>query len=126
MSENYSMEAEEEDDIDKLEKENTKIPKAKTKTRKKDDDGISPPSNNRLKGIMLSATRPSYTLKRGIGKSRSEFENLRWGNRSRLRYLMCQLVRQHNWDEASGVLSVLLKGTSNEKSISKNRTKYWV
>lgn len=115
----------EEDDISKLETGDVRIPKVKTKSLEKVNDGVDLVSKNRLKGIILSVTKPSYTLKRGIGKSRYGYENLRWDNRNRLRHLLQQLVRRHNWDEASGVLSVLLKGTGKEKSIWKNRTKYW-
>lgn len=72
-----------------------------------------------VKRILVSLRKPSYTLKIGS-------QNVRTENRARLRRLLSRLVRQHNWDEASGVLSVLLKGTPNEKSPPNNRTKYWV
>ncbi|KAJ9537937.1 hypothetical protein OSB04_030670 [Centaurea solstitialis] len=87
-----------------------------------DDDyfGIVVDSSKKrdIKGIVLSVTKPSYTLKRGIGR---DLRSLRCEHRNRLRYLLRQLVRRQNWDEASGVLSVLLKGTHKENSLSTNR-----
>ncbi|XP_024979581.1 uncharacterized protein LOC112516649 [Cynara cardunculus var. scolymus] len=114
-----SQEFHEEEDTNKLKKSKT------TKTnRSKIDDGVVVESSKKrnIKGIMLSVTKPSYTLKRGIGR---DLRSLRWEHRNRLRYLLRQLVRRQNWDEASGVLSLLLKGTHRENSLSTNRTKYW-
>lgn len=113
------MEIDEDEDIAKLKKRKT------IKARQsKIDDGVGAASSRKrnIKGIILSVTKPSYTLKRGIGR---DLRSLRWENRNRLRYLLRQLIRRQNWDEASGVLSVLLKGTHRENSLSTNRTKYW-
>ncbi|KAA8523951.1 hypothetical protein F0562_010374 [Nyssa sinensis] len=87
--------------------------------RRNVNDDYSIASRDRLERIILTITKPSYTLALG-------FESLRVQNRSRLRRLLRKLVRQHNWKEASGVLSVLLKGTGKDRSPAKNRTKYWV
>ncbi|KAI4322983.1 hypothetical protein L6164_022628 [Bauhinia variegata] len=72
-----------------------------------------------VKRIILSLTKPSYVLGQGPN-------NLRTENRLRLRYLLRRLVKQHNWVEASGVLSAYLKGTVKDKSPFKNRFKYSV
>ncbi|KAF5727956.1 hypothetical protein HS088_TW21G00096 [Tripterygium wilfordii] len=69
------------------------------------------------KRTVRSLTKPSYLL--GVGST-----NLRWETRGRLHRLLCKLVGQHNWEEASGVLSMLLKGTSKEKCPTMNRFKY--
>ncbi|GAB2278000.1 hypothetical protein Dimus_012700 [Dionaea muscipula] len=69
--------------------------------------------------IERSLTKPSYTLTLGP-------TDVRQKNRGRLRYLLYKLVRGHNWKEASGVLSTLLKGTCRERSLLNNRMKYWV
>ncbi|XP_074290322.1 uncharacterized protein LOC141617052 [Silene latifolia] len=58
---------------------------------------------------QLLLTVPSYTLATGA-------KSLRYENRVRLRYLLRRLVLQHNWVEASGVLSVLLKATCKERA----------
>ncbi|PSR95708.1 Xaa-Pro dipeptidyl-peptidase [Actinidia chinensis var. chinensis] len=111
MSENSTMEVIE---------EAKEVKKNHTKSNKKDiHDCNGRPGSRLIKRILLSLTKPSYTLVTGS-------ENVRVKNRARLRRILSRLVRRHNWEEASGVLSVLLKGTGNEKSPSKNRTKYWV
>ncbi|KAJ6375290.1 hypothetical protein OIU77_000303 [Salix suchowensis] len=69
--------------------------------------------------VMLSLTKPSYLL--GLG---SNF--IRHENRMRLFHLLQKLVRQHNWKEAAGVLSVFLKATRKDKSPILNRFKYTV
>ena len=71
------------------------------------------------KRVVLSLTKPSYSL--GLGS-----KTLRAENRARLSYLLGKLMKQHNWTEASGVLSVLLKGTCKDKSLPNNRFKYSV
>lgn len=73
------------------------------------------------KRFILSLTKPSHLLIYGPGSKIP-----RWENRNRLRYLLRKLVRQHNWVDASGVLSVLLKGTSEDKCPVANRLKYTV
>ncbi|XP_030445975.2 uncharacterized protein LOC115668705 [Syzygium oleosum] len=72
-----------------------------------------------LKRIMLSLTKPSYVLGLGGGSLRSE-------NRRRLYRLLRRLARRHSWAEASGVLSVLLKGTRKDRCPEHNRLKYSV
>ncbi|XP_023771320.1 uncharacterized protein LOC111919979 isoform X1 [Lactuca sativa] len=114
-----SMEIDEDEDINKLKKR-----KATKANRSKIDDAVVVASSGKrnIKRIILSVTKPSYTLKRGSGR---DMRSLRWEHRNKLRYLLRQLIRRQNWDEASGVLSVLLKGTHRENSLSTNRTKYW-
>ncbi|KAK0599231.1 hypothetical protein LWI29_003455 [Acer saccharum] len=97
------------------------------KTRKRrlsimmdEEDDIQIPEK-RYKNVILSLMKPSYLLRLGRGS-----KNIRFENRKRLRYLLRKLVRQHNWADASGVLSVLLKGTSKEKSPIMNRIKFTV
>ncbi|TXG65264.1 hypothetical protein EZV62_006539 [Acer yangbiense] len=97
------------------------------KTRKRrlsimmdEEDDIQIPEK-RYKNVILSLMKPSYLLRLGRGS-----KNIRFENRKRLRYLFRKLVRQHNWADASGVLSVLLKGTSKEKSPIMNRIKFTV
>ncbi|CAK9182956.1 unnamed protein product [Ilex paraguariensis] len=110
-------------DIEEVENEGKKN---KTRTLERAHDYVKQISNERvINGIIRSVTKPSYALKQGIGSLRADYGSLRSVNRRRLQYLLRRLVRQHNWKEASGVLSVLLKGTVSEKSVSKNRTKYW-
>ncbi|GMH00700.1 hypothetical protein Nepgr_002539 [Nepenthes gracilis] len=82
-------------------------------------NGVSAQCVRLSKRIVLSLTKPSYTL--GLG-----FKNVRRENRARLSCLLRKLVRQHNWEEASAVLSTLLKGTCKERSPQNNRMKYWV
>lgn len=72
---------------------------------------------NSTKHSVLSLTKPSYALALGS-------KNLRAENRARLSHLLRQLLRQQNWTEASGVLSVLLKGTGKDKTLPNNRFKY--
>ncbi|KAF7843635.1 uncharacterized protein G2W53_000540 [Senna tora] len=66
---------------------------------------------------ILSATKPSHTLRLGPNNLRSE-------HRIRLRNILCRLVDQQNWEEASGVLSVYLQATVNDRSPSENQFKY--
>ncbi|GAV64034.1 hypothetical protein CFOL_v3_07552 [Cephalotus follicularis] len=83
------------------------------------DDGSTtiPPKLYNI--IALASTKPSYLL--GVGAT-----NVRRENRVRLRNVLRTLVRQQNWTEASGVLSTLLKGTSNDNCSKDNRFKFWV
>ncbi|KAL6976125.1 hypothetical protein U1Q18_024916 [Sarracenia purpurea var. burkii] len=111
MTENPTMEVDE--DIEAVKNGETKS------NRKARDARGSLPQSRKWKRIVLSLTRPSYTLTTGS-------ENVRVKNRAGLRRLLSRLVRRHNWEEASGVLSVLLKGTGSEKSPMRNRTKYWL
>ncbi|XP_024030880.1 uncharacterized protein LOC21388473 isoform X1 [Morus notabilis] len=68
---------------------------------------------NPTRHIVLLLTKPSYAL--GLGS-----KPLRAENHARLNNLLRKLVRQQNWTEASGVLSVLLKGTGKDKSLPNN------
>ncbi|KAG4204256.1 hypothetical protein ERO13_A04G036900v2 [Gossypium hirsutum] len=71
------------------------------------------------KRLKLSLTKPSYLLT-------LKYAHIRWENRQRLCYLLERLVKKHNWAEASGVLRLLLKGTSRDFSADLNRLKYSV
>ncbi|KAE8732147.1 S-locus lectin protein kinase family protein [Hibiscus syriacus] len=71
------------------------------------------------KRLKLSLAKPSFLLTLGR-------VHIRWENRQRMCYLLEKLVKKHNWAEASGVLSLLLKGTSNDCSADLNRLKYSV
>ncbi|KAI7750406.1 hypothetical protein M8C21_013423 [Ambrosia artemisiifolia] len=108
------------------EPKNTKTKKRKRNNIEDDDDEddvVASVKKMNIKGIILSVTKPSYTLKRGIGR---ELRSLRSEHRNRLRYILRQLVRRQNWDEACGVLSLLLKGTYRESGgLLNNRIKYW-
>ncbi|XP_009615959.1 uncharacterized protein [Nicotiana tomentosiformis] len=89
------------------------------------DRGINPSTETRrIKAIILANSKPSYCLKRGIGSLHQDFQSLRSEHRRRLRRLLQKLMRHHKWAEASGVLSVLLKGTVQEKALLKTRTKF--
>ncbi|XP_010260398.1 PREDICTED: uncharacterized protein LOC104599522 [Nelumbo nucifera] len=69
------------------------------------------------KRIHLSFMKPSYP---------QPLYNVRMEHRIRLSHFLLKLLRQHQWKEASGILSVLMKGTLNERSPMKNRMKYTV
>lgn len=84
------------------------------------EDGKRKP-REKAQRIVLSLIKKSY-----IVRTRSTRVYIRKENCHRLWCLVIKLVRQHNWKEASGMLSVLLKGTLTDKSPAKNRTKYWV
>ncbi|XP_015899123.2 uncharacterized protein LOC107432494 isoform X1 [Ziziphus jujuba] len=81
------------------------------------NDNTDATSTRLMKRIVLSLTKPSYIL--GIGS-----KTIRAENRIRLSHLLRRLVRQRNWTDASGVLSVLLKGTCKDRSPISNRFKY--
>ncbi|KAL5853904.1 hypothetical protein ACOSQ3_009022 [Xanthoceras sorbifolium] len=90
-------------------------------SRMMDEEGEFQIPEKRYKRIMLSLMKPSYLLRLGL-----DSKNIRFENRKRLQYLLHKLVRRRNWADASGVLSVLLKGTSKENSPIANRLKYTV
>lgn len=77
-----------------------------------------------LKGIQLSISKPSYNLQRGRETLSTDLKSLRWLHRNRLCGFLRKLMRRHNWDEVSGVLSVLLRSTCKDRSPARNRTKY--
>ena len=98
--------------------ENPKVRKRKQKEEAADHAGLSKPEKL-IKRIILSLTKPSYVL--GLGTN-----NLRSDNRDTLRYLLRTLLKEHNWVEASGVLSVYMQATSKDKNPLNNRFKYSV
>lgn len=102
-------------------------PRRSIKPRDHDDDVPSKKSKNLrgIKGAIRAVTMPSYCLETGIGNLNRDGESIRFHHRKKLRLLLKKLMRKQNWAEASGVLSVLLRGTAKEKSISRNRKKYF-
>lgn len=72
-----------------------------------------------MKRIKLSLTKPSFVLGLAPKMVRAE-------NRITLRNALHKLMRQQNWVEASGVLSMLLQGTLRDNSPFRNRLKYSV
>lgn len=70
-----------------------------------------------MKRIKLSLTKPSFVLGLAPKMVRAE-------NRITLRNALHKLMRQQNWVEASGVLSMLLQGTLRDNSPFRNRLKY--
>lgn len=102
--------------------------KAPRKLHDFEDHSAANPSSKarKIKGTMLAINKPSYCLKKGIGSLQCGGESLRFQHRKRLSRLLNQLIRRHNWAEASGVLSVLLQGTVRDHSLSSNRAKYSV
>ncbi|VFR00999.1 unnamed protein product [Cuscuta campestris] len=78
----------------------------------------------RINGVILAKAKPSYCLKRGIGSLQRDFTSLRSVHRKKLRQLLLMLLRRHNWTEASGVLSLLHRGTSKECAITKTQAKF--
>ncbi|KAL8143313.1 hypothetical protein V2J09_016345 [Rumex salicifolius] len=73
---------------------------------------------NRERRILSQLTRPSTTL------ALESKGNLRHQNRLRLRYLLNKLMKRRHWADAGGVLTVLLQGTCNERSLHNNYIKY--
>ncbi|OVA11085.1 D-tyrosyl-tRNA(Tyr) deacylase [Macleaya cordata] len=80
------------------------------------DDDHNIENEKPAKRTRCASTRPSRNIRSS---------NVRMEHRRRLNRLLSKLIRQHNWKEASGVASVLLKGTCKERSPAKNRNKYW-
>lgn len=98
------------------------------KRRKPEDDydcGINPSAEaRRINSVILANTKPSVCLKRGIGSLHQDRRTLQSEHRKRLRHLLKKLMRKHRYVEASGVMSVLLKGTTKENAVFKTRTKF--
>lgn len=117
-----SMEAEEQ----KAEIEN---PKRRVRMRLHDDLNSYPnllSEARRINSVILAKAKPCHCLKRGIGSLQGDLTSLRSQHRKKLRRLLLVLLRRHNWADASGVLSLLHKGTSKEIAISKTRAKFSV
>lgn len=112
-----AMEAEQVEPISSV-KPKSKTPRKSKKAREIDS------KKRALKGIELSITKPSYNLQRGFGALSTDLKSLRWLHRNRLSGFLRKLMRRHNWDEVSGVLSVLLRSTPKDRSPSRNRIKY--
>ncbi|XP_043701187.1 uncharacterized protein LOC122651738 isoform X2 [Telopea speciosissima] len=87
----------------------------KRKIQRKVNEGCNPAVERPLKKTCVSFTKPSYIPR---------LNNVRTENCGRITHLTGKLMRQHNWKEASGTLSVALKGTCKETSPVKNRIKY--
>ncbi|PHT82302.1 hypothetical protein T459_15317 [Capsicum annuum] len=105
----------------------TKKSHPRNRRRPKDDYdcGIKPSTKARMiNSVILANTKPSICLKRGIGSLHRDSPSLQSEHRRRLRRLLQKLMRQHKYAEASGVMSVLLKGTTKETAVFKTRTKF--
>ncbi|KAF5189277.1 D-tyrosyl-tRNA(Tyr) deacylase, partial [Thalictrum thalictroides] len=76
--------------------------------------------------IEEKETTPRKKKQKDIYRSRGtkSLGSLRIEHCSRLSRLLNVLIQQRNWKEASGVLSVLLKGSSRERFPKENRDKY--
>ncbi|KAL9270581.1 hypothetical protein AKJ16_DCAP15655 [Drosera capensis] len=70
------------------------------------------------KRTELSLTKPSYTLTLAP-------ENVRHLNRRRLHHLLFKLIKGRKWEDASEVLSILMRRTCKGRSLLDNRLKYW-
>ena len=94
-----------------------------TGRKRKPDTAVDGSNDGRraaaMRKITLALTKPSFVL--GIGP-----KMLRAENRTTLRNVLRKLMMQQNWVEASGVLSMLLKGTLRDRSPIRNRLKYSV
>ncbi|KAI4374689.1 hypothetical protein MLD38_012654 [Melastoma candidum] len=87
------------------------------RTSPKTDGWSHDPHAESAKRIMLLLTKPSYAMKQ-------KSESLRSYHRRRLRFLLSRLIREQNWVEACGVLSVYLTATVKDRSPENNRFKY--
>lgn len=74
--------------------------------------------DRKFKRTVLCVAKPSYLLSL-IERSSTRSNYLR-----RLPKILSEMLRQRNWREASGVLSVLMQGTMRDASPSMNRLKY--
>ncbi|CDY55840.1 BnaCnng29290D [Brassica napus] len=105
--------------------------KTEVKTEKLDDDITIKDNKHRrrvvcsadaldrkFKRTVLCVAKPSYLL------SLLERSSTRCNYLKRLPKILSELLRQRNWREASGVLSVLMQGTMRDGSPSMNRLKY--
>ncbi|KDP36263.1 hypothetical protein JCGZ_09828 [Jatropha curcas] len=126
MSEDYAP-ASEDDDSEVLKSKSGRLKDGANKSKKRksnlsamtEEDCHITKLQKFYKRAILALTKPSYLLGLGINSVRPE-------NRQRLCHLLQKLVRQHNWREASGVLSLLLKATCKDSCPSTNRLKYSV
>ena len=107
--------------------------KTEVKTEKLDDDmtikdnkhsrrvvSSADALDRKFKRTVLCVAKPSYLL------SLLERSSTRCNYLKRLPKILSELLRQRNWREASGVLSVLMQGTMGDGSHSMNRLKYEV
>lgn len=76
--------------------------------------------DRKFKRTVLCVAKPSYLL------SLIERSSTRSSYLKRLPKILSEMLRQRNWREASGVLSVLMQGTMRDASPSMNRLKYEV
>jgi hypothetical protein len=111
-----------EDQAVELEDSANKVTNRKRKLNKMVDNGHTTPAKL-INRIILSLTKPSSVL--GLGPKTGS-KNVRWENRVRLCHLLRKLLRRQNWIELGGVLSMFLKGTCKDRSLTRNRLKYSV
>jgi hypothetical protein len=114
-----------EEKTDKLEKikvetedKTYKLENIKAKRRRLSSSEIDS-DTQKYKRIQRCRAKPSYLLCIGPKSSRSEYLN-------RLPGLLRELLRNRHWNDASRVLSVLMKGTINDPCPKMNRLKYEV
>ncbi|KAF8052380.1 hypothetical protein N665_1564s0002 [Sinapis alba] len=74
--------------------------------------------DKKFKRTRLCVAKPSYLI------SLLERSSTRSNYLKRLPKILLELLRQRNWREASGVLSVLMQGTMRDGSPTMNRLKY--
>ncbi|GAA0171926.1 hypothetical protein LIER_25852 [Lithospermum erythrorhizon] len=92
-----------------------------------DENPINPSiKSRRVNGTIMANAKRSYCMKRGIGSClKNQGVSIMFEYKRRLRRLLKKLIRRHNWVDAAGVLGVLLKATTRDKSSRHNRFKYW-
>ncbi|MCL7029348.1 hypothetical protein MKW94_012593 [Papaver nudicaule] len=85
------------------------------------DDRISDQNHENQNHEITPYQKRAYKTRKNAGKPR----NVRQIHRERLTCLLKKLMLLHRWEEANGVLSVLLQGTERDRSPAANRFKYW-
>ncbi|XP_010519247.1 PREDICTED: uncharacterized protein LOC104798752 isoform X2 [Tarenaya hassleriana] len=107
------------EDIEEEQKISKKIKAENSHSVDSDDNDLDHDSLRRFKRAVRSLAKPSYLL--GLGPNS---KSVQCEYRERLTTILRDLLRQQNWREASGVLSVLMQGTMGDRSPELNRLKY--
>lgn len=100
------------------EEKSEKLEETKAKRRRVNSSDIVS-DTHKYKRIQRCIAKPSYLLSLGPKSSRSEYLN-------RLPGLLRELLRKRYWNDASRVLSVLMRGTTKDPCPKMNRLKYEV
>ncbi|KAG7595075.1 TATA box-binding protein-associated factor RNA polymerase I subunit A-like [Arabidopsis thaliana x Arabidopsis arenosa] len=98
------------------EEKSEKLEETKAKRRRVNSSDIVS-DTQKYKRIQRCIAKPSYLLSLGPKSSRSEYLN-------RLPGLLRELLRKRYWNDASRVLSVLMRGTIKDPCPKMNRLKY--